>query len=99
MFENEPSTLSQIPSNAQQYYEESLRSDIYRYIYLGQDECRRSVFTRTWWDGVPVGQPTALLSYRDFVKAVRKAHNAGMRNTGIPRFTYPYGKVKKPSYL
>lgn len=85
-----PSTLDQLPATAGEYYRSVTKEGgLFRYVYIGKDDCGRRVYQK-YLDGEKYGRPRALLTYREYKKAVRYWVNLGVGSMGVTRWADPY---------
>ena len=82
-----PGTLEQLPKSADVYYSESLRSPIYAYEYIGDDDIGHPMYQKLF-DGEVYGQPRSLLPYKDFVASVKRAARY-CSSIGVDRWVSP----------
>jgi len=85
----EPHTLDQLPSSAATYYQQSVAGGVFSYVQEGQDACGRRVYQK-YLGAEKYGAPRALLSYAEFVAAVKLAARQSGPSVGVPRWTEPY---------
>lgn len=81
-------TLAQIPRRSKDYYEESIRSDLFEFHYIGRDDAGRRIYQR-YFNGSRYGAPRALLSYREFKSKV-ETWAKRCSSIGIQRWTEPF---------
>lgn len=87
----ERATLDQLPRSSAEYYAVSTADGLREYEFKGKDACGRRVY-QPHIDGEPYGRPRALLTYREYVAAVKAAHARAPRTPmGVPRWTEPTG--------
>jgi hypothetical protein len=89
MMTKEPHTLEQLPSSAATYYQQSVAEGVFTYAMEGQDAGGRRVYQK-YLGEEKYGSPRALLSYSEFVAAVKLAARQSGPRVGIPRWTEPF---------
>lgn len=86
----EPATLEQLPRSSQDYYASvSHPGQLFEQRHVGTDACNRRVYQK-YLLGALYGRPRALLTYREYVAAVKAAHRRAPRSwIGVSRWTEP----------
>jgi hypothetical protein len=84
----DPSTRAQLPRHANEYYAQSVKSDVFEYQDVGRDGCGRRVYQK-FLNGEAYGMPRALLNYREYAAKV-EAFARISSYMGVQRWTDPY---------
>lgn len=86
----EPSTLDQLPPSAAAYYERIDKPDeLFERRLIGKDSLKRRVY-QAYFLGELYGEPRALLTYAEYVAAVKAAHaRAPKTSIGVSWWTEP----------
>jgi hypothetical protein len=79
-------------ANRETYRSESLSDSVFDRRFIGRDEAGRDVYEVTL-DGHPWGGPRALLTFREFVLAVKAASRISP-SLGVQRWTDPFGEIR-----
>ncbi len=85
----EPHTLDQLPASAAVYYEQSLAPGLFTYEARGKDAAGRDVYQK-FLGGAAYGEPQALLHYKEYAAAVKRAAAHTGPHVGVPRWTAPF---------
>lgn len=80
-------TLCQLPRDAETYYEESIGTGLYDYIYTGTDSLGRKVYQK-YLCGEATGEPRALLTFREYTRKVKEWAQLSPA-MGVQRWTQP----------